>query len=402
MDKNIIFVTNLHLWSLEKGKGGRAFITTVESYLSESWNIWFVSTGGNIPDDIRQNITCYEFYNSKLKKLLQSRLKIVRFVGRYLNVWINDLFYIRSIKDIMVKNPNKRFVIYAYEVGGVRIGRKMSTKYGMPLVTRFQGTILADIPNTFVNRIRNHPHFSALKTTADVIIMTNDGTRGLQTLKRLGNNSQKIYFWRNGVTIAGDEELNKRDSYRFQFGWGKEFVLFMVSRLVPWKKVERAIYALQEVVKDCSDIKLVIAGDGVTKTMLENLVKDLGLTKYVIFTGSISQTCVYEYMIAADAFLSLYDLSNVGNPLLEAMSCGLPIITLNNGDTGEVITNGKNGILIDPSRLDLIPASIKRVYSDKHLCTLLGEEARNYALENFWSWRDRLSMETEIVGNLLR
>ena len=39
-EKNILFITNLHLWSLEKGKGGRAFINTVEGYKNAGWAIW--------------------------------------------------------------------------------------------------------------------------------------------------------------------------------------------------------------------------------------------------------------------------------------------------------------------------------------------------------------------------
>lgn len=402
MDKNIIFITNLHLWSLDKGKGGRAFITTVESYINEGWNIWFVSTGGNIPENVRGKMTCYEFYNQKLKDLLQSNYKLIRFGGRILNVILNNRFFYNTTKKIISNNKDKCFVIYAYEVGAVKVAKIISDKYGFPLVTRFQGTILANLDDSVANRVRNIPHFSALRTNADAIIMTNDGTQGLKTMRRLGNKSQNIYFWRNGVKVVTEEELIKREEFRREIGMNNEFVFLMVSRLVPWKRVERALYAMAEVIHEQLNVKLIIVGDGDSRDELENLSSKLNLTQYVKFIGAIQQKEVYKYMIAADGFLSLYDLSNVGNPLMEAMSCGLPIITLNNGDTSEVIHHEENGVLVDCDKLGEVPSYMKKLVNDTKYRKMLSKNAREFALKIFWSWEDRMRAEQEIVNGLLR
>lgn len=57
---------------------------------------------------------------------------------------------------------------------------------------------------------------------------------------------------------------------------------------------------------------------------------------------------VGKYYGAADAFVSCYCISNVGNPLLEALACGLPIVTLNTASTSDVIEDRKNGLLVEP------------------------------------------------------
>jgi hypothetical protein len=44
--KNILFLTDLHLWLLEKGKGGLAFINVVKEDKNDGWNILFISSGG--------------------------------------------------------------------------------------------------------------------------------------------------------------------------------------------------------------------------------------------------------------------------------------------------------------------------------------------------------------------
>ena len=99
-------------------------------------------------------------------------------------------------------------------------------------------------------------------------------------------------------------------------------------------------------------------------------------------------------------FLSLYDLSNLGNPLLEAMNAGLPIITLNNGNTKSVYKN-KNLILLPCSSEEDI---VKNVYNNilllKENVVLRSKIAKNaklYAKEEILSWEDRISMEVKEI-----
>ena len=43
---NLVIFTDLHMWSMAANKGGRAFITTVESYIRDGWALTIVTTGG--------------------------------------------------------------------------------------------------------------------------------------------------------------------------------------------------------------------------------------------------------------------------------------------------------------------------------------------------------------------
>ena len=106
-------------------------------------------------------------------------------------------------------------------------------------------------------------------------------------------------------------------------------------------------------------------------------------------------------MIASDAFLSFYDLSNVGNPLLEAMMCKKPIITLDNGDTGKIIKNKINGILLSVDEIDKIPEMMTLLIEDKEFATKISNGARKTADDEFWTWKERINSELLIVENLL-
>ncbi|MHB8962856.1 MAG: glycosyltransferase family 4 protein [Saccharofermentanales bacterium] len=303
----------------------------------------------------------------------------------------------------VLKQYDYKACIYAYEVNGVIAGKKLARRYSLPFITRFQGTVLAPVKNTLLNRLRKYPHFQALRTKADVTIMTDDGTQGDTVLRNLHNQSETVKFWRNGVDIRADICIDAEEVAKIRSDLGirdADKILLTVSRLAAWKKVNRALEALAVAVHDNPDLKLVVVGDGDEKQNLIDQAKEIGIENNVIFTGAVKQDKIKHYFGLADIFLSLYDLSNVGNPLLEAMSCGKPIITLDVGDTAELIKNDENGILLDVNRLDEIPVQIHRILKDRDFAIKIGENARKYARDNFWSWEDRMNEEADVVNRL--
>ncbi len=397
MKKRIIFVTDLHVESLGGGKGGRAFYNTIKSYLDAGWEIYLVTTGGGVPKEFRDKITVCEAQFSGPKNRWCLPLWAIEKYSYYLHSYS---FYCRIIKSIL-KNDSSNTLLYGYEVGGVLAAKKLSQKYNVPLITRFQGTVHTHTKNTFFNRIKYFPFLQSLGTTADVVIMTNDGTMGDRVLARLNNKSPQIYFWMNGVNVPLDVELTKRELFRQQLEFNNKFIFLTVSRLVSWKKVERAILAFSKVGTTLENAELHICGDGDERTNLERFTDDLGLTKKVIFHGSVPHVEVSKYMLASDVFVSLYDLSNVGNPLLEAMSYGKAIITLDNGDTARFVIDGKNGYCVNYSQLEIIPSLMLFLAHDDNKRIELGNEARQFAIDHFWSWEDRMKEELNVASKLL-
>lgn len=401
-EKEILFITNLHLWSLDQGKGGRAFFNTVEGYKNAGWKIWFISSGGEIPNNLIEADKLYEKSFFILDKLWQSKIKIVSVFSRYLKIFLLNSFYIKTGKQILFRNKESSFIIYAYETDAVYAAKKLSQKFKYPFVTRFQGTVHSETPNNLNYLIRKAPSLQAYKTSANLTIMTNDGTQGLKTLLRLGNKSNKVVFWRNGVNKIPDNLLFKREQLRKQFEFENKFVFLTVSRLVDWKKVDRSIRAFAIVTQKYHETKLVILGDGDSKNSLIDLAEKLGISDKVDFKGAVPQKMVSSYMIAADAFLSFYNLSNVGNPLMEAMMCGKPIVTLDVGDTNELIKNGENGVLLSPDKLDEIPNILIKIIENKKFCRKIATGALQTAHTEFWSWEERISTEISEVESLLK
>jgi glycosyltransferase involved in cell wall biosynthesis len=401
--KNILFITNLHLWSLEAGKGGKAFYHTVSTYINGGWNVHLVSTGGSIPEDISSKATVFEENLSKLAELQESGTKFISVFARFYKMRLMNKFFIRTSSKILNELDKSKTIVYAYEVEAVYAAKKIASRFKIPLVTRFQGTILSNVPDNWKNSIRRSPHFSALRTTSDLVIMTNDGTQGDQTLSRLRNKSANIKFWRNGVD--GLDKFNDVDYNSLKGSLNlphDSFVFITVSRLIGWKRVDLAIHGFSKVADKYPNTYLIVVGDGPEKENLERLTTSLDLLKRVVFTGSVPQAEVKSFLRCSNVFLSFYDLSNLGNPIMEAMIAGLPLITIDVGDTGKLIQNGGNGVLIAANQLDEIPKHLELIIVSKELREHISRGALATARKEFWSWDERMQMEENLVFSLLK
>lgn len=399
MEKTILMFSALKIWSVGDKQGAPSFYETICGYQRNGWKVILV-----VPYDV-QDVTLdgVEVITAREMSVVSKPNKYQQFFEniRY-NIKLDKVFW-QTGKEILerrLKNHSNT-IIYAYEVHAVNVCRKLAKKYRIPLITRFQGTIMYNKSSSLINQIGYYPHYQALKTHSDMVVMTNDGTKGEEYLRRIGNTS-KVLFLRNGVDIQkasceiSSEEIKQKLNIE-----ENEFILMTVSRLVNWKRIDRAILAMPAVLREKKNCKLVIVGDGTEKQNLIKLSEQLEVSDNVIFVGAIAQKDVPNYLQIADLFLSLYDLGNVGNPIYEAMKCGKAIVTLNNGDTAKLLTNGETGILLEMDEIPQLPAIILRMLEDDKYRKRLGENAQKYADDNFWTWNDRMKYECTETEKLL-
>lgn len=293
-------------------------------------------------------------------------------------------------------------VIYAAECDAIIVGKLINTFFKLPFITRYYGVST----QLLIKPFRHLLYFLCIKTPADLAIVTDDGTDG-ERLLRLNNKRTKEYlFLKNGVdspTIIPEDVDCFKKRYCIP---AENIVLLTVSRLYGWKRVDRAVKTLSALLKkSCLSVSLVIVGHGPEQENLQKMVADLGIKSNVIFTGAIKHTDVYNAYAAADILLSLYDMSNVGNPLWEAMISGLCILTLNTGDTGAVIKDGMNGRLIDVDEdenilIGRLADALITLVTDEKLRKSLAKNGNEYAKEHMMTWDQRLQVELEHIKKL--
>ena len=373
--------------------GGPAFSRTVEAYCNRGHHVVLVTSAPETASYARPNLHVH-IVPGRLAALPN---RLVFNLLRHLVVFPAAALvtYWRVSRTAHID------VIYGYEVEGVLAASLVRFMSRKPLVTRFQGTVLAPIVLGAHRRLRLLVgivlHMLAFKVRADVAIMTDDGTRGLEVMRKLNPGlARRTRFWRNGVDPAPDSPAADGPDVPWRDD-ATALRLLTVSRLVGWKRVDRAIRAMPIVVRHLGRVVLAIVGDGPEMPALKALAADLGVIDAVRFVGHVPHAEVGRYYQHADIFLSLYDLSNVGNPLLEAMRSGRAVVALDNGDTRTVVTDDVTGILLERGEPEDVSQAIIRLADDPALRSRLGEAASRFAETSFWTWPDRMAAELDVV-----
>ena len=253
-------------------------------------------------------------------------------------------------------------------------------------------------------RLLYFEHVWALATHSSLTIMTNDGTQGDRVLRQLGVNAEKILFLRNGIDLALFRPVGGSQAKgvaRSGLGLPADAtILLFASRLVYWKRLDRALELACELRQLVPGLLVVVVGDGTDRPRLEAEAARLGVTEWVRFAGPVAHSEMPVLYQVADAFGSLYDLSNAGNPLFEAMSSGLPVVTLDVGDTSDVIQDGVNGILLPEWEPKTAAARLAVALGNPASLASLGSNARSWTASRLESWPSRIGREVAIVERI--
>ena len=199
----------------------------------------------------------------------------------------------------------------------------------------------------------------------------------------LGVPADKITSLRNGV----DLQLF-RPTERTANGL---FTLLTVGHLVPVKAQELIIAALPLM----PDVRLVVAGDGPNRGMLEALARELKVDMRVQFLGAVPQSQLRDHYGSADALVLASSREGWANVLLESMACGTPVVASRVYGTPEVVAAPEAGVLMDERTPQGVADAVRRLratYPDRGA-------TRRYA-ERF-SWDDTTAGQIALFQDIL-
>lgn len=118
--------------------------------------------------------------------------------------------------------------------------------------------------------------------------------------------------------------------------------------------------------------RLLIVGDGPQRDALQARIAELGLSERVIMPGN--QRDVLPWLQALDVFvLPSYANEGVPQALLQAMLCGLPVISTPVGSITEVVEHQRTGLIVEPRQAAPLRAALERLLNDADLRRNMGE-----------------------------
>lgn len=220
---------------------------------------------------------------------------------------------------------------------------------------------------------------SSLKKADYILVLTE---KSKKDLIRMGIDKDKVGFYSYWI----DQNIFKpqdTQSIRKELEWKERFTVLFVGRLAK----EKGIGNLLEVAKKMPDIRFVVAGTGEMDEIVEKASKEY---KNIVYLGRILNNELVKYYNASDV-LTVPSLvadpkpeyeEGIPRVIIEALSCGLPIIGTDNGGIKEVITRGRIGEVSESSVEGFIFAIKKLSHSPQKL-NEYKKRARKYAIERF-------------------
>jgi glycosyltransferase involved in cell wall biosynthesis len=180
-----------------------------------------------------------------------------------------------------------------------------------------------------------------------------------------------------------------------------------VGGFYPWHDLDLLLESFTLVLQKQPRARLVLVGEGQTRTALEQRVRRNGLQHAVIMTGAIAHTSVPEMVsIAEIAVVPAAPVpasrGGTGTPLklFEYMAAGKAIVATAQNQAAEVIQDGLNGLLVEAGDVNRFAEAILKLLNDPAERVRLGQNARQQAIE-LYSWEQYTRRLEAIYLNVL-
>ncbi|GIU83246.1 MAG: hypothetical protein KatS3mg008_0021 [Acidimicrobiales bacterium] len=147
--------------------------------------------------------------------------------------------------------------------------------------------------------------------------------------------------------------------------------------------VDLLVEALGQVTRHVGEVSLLAVGDGATRYETEALAAELGV--HAVFPGAVPHEEVPRYLAAMDLAVlparSADEFHYSPLKLREYMAAGLPVVAAEVGETSRVMTDGVDGVLVEPGSVTALAAAVAKLCQDSGSRAELGRAARRRALE---------------------
>jgi glycosyltransferase involved in cell wall biosynthesis len=157
-------------------------------------------------------------------------------------------------------------------------------------------------------------------------------------------------------------------------------LLFVGSLLDEAKNVSQILKVFHTILQQNKNFHLSIIGNGIDRPKHETFVLQNNMNENVSFLGKFSQNDVANEMSKHDFLVLFSNFENLPCVLLEAMSCGLPVIAPNVGGVGEIV-NEQNGILVNKNDIEAFKNAILKMQKTHQLYNK--ERLHNYIQRNY-------------------
>jgi glycosyltransferase involved in cell wall biosynthesis len=226
------------------------------------------------------------------------------------------------------------------------------------------------------------------------IITTGEVTRDLLA-RRLGVPEGRIFSIPTGVSLEKftPQEKNQELLARLQIP-SEAFIFGTVAMLRSWKGHLYLLEALKELVRGGEPAYLLVVGEGPYRVLIEEKVRDLGLSEWVRLAGYQDEVAPWFALMDA-VVLASYANEGVPQALLQAMAMERAVVGTEVGGIPEVVIEGETGLLVPPKDAAALVRALRLLLEDAGLRRELGRRSRELMVARFSL--EQMAIEVEAV-----
>ena len=169
-----------------------------------------------------------------------------------------------------------------------------------------------------------------------------------------------------------------KDHFKKMLAPNGERILAHVSNFRKVKRVEDVIHVFQKV-REKMPCKLLMIGDGPERPNAEELSRSLEVCNDIRFLGKQEQ--MDEILSISDLFLLTSSYESFGLSALEAMSCGVPVISTNAGGLGEIYEHGYTGYLSNVADVEDMAQHAISILENEQILNQFKTQAKTHAMK---------------------
>ncbi|WP_315043495.1 N-acetyl-alpha-D-glucosaminyl L-malate synthase BshA [Capnocytophaga sputigena] len=238
----------------------------------------------------------------------------------------------------------------------------------LPMITTLHGTD--------ITLVGNHPTYKEAVTfsinESDIVTSVSESLK--RDTLRLFNVDKDIKVIPNFIGLQKTERVSP--CKRSVMASADELIVTHISNFRKVKRVDdvvRVFYGIQQQLP----AKLIMVGDGPEREIADQLCKDLGIKKKVLFLGNTSD--IDRILCFTDLFLLPSESESFGLSALEAMAAGVPVVSSNAGGLSEVNEEGVSGYLCPIGDVQTMAEKAIYILSDKDRLAQFKQNARKVA-----------------------
>lgn len=295
---------------------------------------------------------------------------------------VHALSSLLSFTAFLLAKGWRYHVIHVHQYGyhaalAVLVGRM----FQVPVVIKITNTGAQGIEQALAGEQKAPGLLASLHRKMDACIATT--TEAQEEAGRFGIAQDRIRLIPNGIDADFFKpcDMHEKEALKSRLGLGRSLTVLYSGRLSSAKNAEGLIEAWSAIYRDVPNAELILIGDGPLRKMLEERVAAFGLHTSVRLAGL--QPDVLSWYQAADIFVLPSHREGLSNSLLEAMSCGLPVVSTRvSGSTG-IFAESDVGELVDVGDCPGLASALRCLLAYPTRRATCGLRAREYARARF-------------------